>query len=146
MALKSIIQLFFLFLLVFLGACANVAPGTKPQSNRAPAAAEDQIIFNSSLKIKAHQMVYEILLAGKDTESAVLFCDKNHSGLLLTRNAELDLDAMKTRKLDKDKEFYAFDARGECGKFKEAIKFIDSGAPLIINLDRDRKKILTFFY
>lgn len=143
MALKSLIQLFFLFLLVFLGACSSYAPPT----HRAPAAAaDDQIVFNSMLTVRSHGTDYKILLGPKDGENAVVFCSHKVPGVLLVRGAELDLDALKAAKLDSHKSFYSLESKAECSKLAGATKFIDSGAPLIINLDRDRQKVLTFFY
>ncbi len=142
MALKSLIQLCFLFLLVFLGACSSY---TAP-SHRAPAAVEDQIVFNSMLIVKSHGTEYKILLGPRDAENAVVFCSHKVPGVLLMRGAELDLDALKAAKLDNHKSFYSVESKAECNKLAGATKFIDSGAPLIINLDRDRQKVLTFFY
>lgn len=144
MALKGIVQLFFLFLLVFLGACSSYAPNSLAE--RAPAAADDQIVFNSMLSIKSNSREYKVLLGPRDGENAVLFCSQKVPGVLLIRGAELDLDSLKAAKLDSHKSFYSLENKAECAKLAGATKFIDSGAPLIINLDRDRKKVLTFFY
>ncbi len=152
MALKGLIQLFFLFLLVFLGACSTYTPSTSSSqsrmmpTNRAPAMADDQIIFHSMLVLKSHGIEYKVLLGPKDGENAVVFCSQKVPGVLLLKGAELDLDALKAAKLDSYKSFYSLESKAECAKLAGATKFIDSGAPLIINLDRDRKKVLTFFY
>ena len=148
MALKSLIQLCVLFLLVFLGACSQMPNSRKagPELKRFPAAADEQLIFSSSLSVKAHGLQFDLLLGNKEAEVGLFICDKEKYGLMLVKNGEIDLDKLKTPLKGEVKTFYSFESRRECAKFQEAIKFIDSGAPLIMNLDRERKRIITFFY
>lgn len=146
MALKSGMTLGFLLLLVFLGACSTVPEMTKHERFPAAAAADEQIIFSSALKVRAHSLEFDILQGAKGTEVGVFLCDKEQHGILLVKNGDLDLDKLRRQKKIDHKNFYTFENRRECSKFQEAIGFIDSGAPLIINLDRERKRVLTFFY
>lgn len=146
MALKSGMTLCFLLLLVFLGGCSTGTATLKHERFPAAAAADEQIIFSSALKVRAHNLEFDILQGAKETEVGVFLCDKERHGILLVKNGNLDLDKLKSQKKSESKGFYSFENRRECSKFQEAIGFIDSGAPLIINIDRERKRVLTFFY
>ena len=143
MAMKGLIQLSFLFLLVFLSSCAS-SGGSR--ASRLPATADEQIIFSSALKVKSQDLVFDILIGMKEAEKGILYCDKDKNGLMLLKGDQIDLDLFKAKKSEWERHFFSFEGRGECAKFKEALGFIDSGAPLIINIDRERKKIITFFY